>query len=187
VQTAARAPLCSLLFSGFFGGANEGALARKDKPRAKTIPVNRPEHLIFAKIQIINKGSLLKWINIKSTRINCLGPLGPLPPSDFSSWLQPSNPWRSLAQFVSRHHKQSGLRRNPRVFLYLRWAGRPSHMMWYSEQGYFMLIFFELISALYFLAPLNSCFYFQAIYNSAFTFLSLHFSTFYSLSFLFHF
>jgi len=24
---------------------NEGVLARKDKPRAKTIPVNRPEHL----------------------------------------------------------------------------------------------------------------------------------------------
>ena len=37
------APLCSLLFSSVFDGANEGALARKDKPRAKTIPVNRPE------------------------------------------------------------------------------------------------------------------------------------------------
>jgi len=33
------------LFSGVFDGANEGALARKDKPRAKTIPVNRPEDL----------------------------------------------------------------------------------------------------------------------------------------------
>ena len=48
MQTAARAPLCSLLFSGVFDGANEDALARKDKPRAKTIPVNRPEHHVFA-------------------------------------------------------------------------------------------------------------------------------------------
>ena len=52
MQTATRAPLCSLLFSGVFDGANEGALARKDKPRAKTIPVNRSEHNDIENIEV---------------------------------------------------------------------------------------------------------------------------------------
>jgi len=42
---AARAPLCSLLFRYSRTEQNEGALAREDKPRAKTIPMNRREHL----------------------------------------------------------------------------------------------------------------------------------------------
>ena len=42
---AARAPLCSLIFRYSQTEQNKGALAREDKPRAKTIPVNRREHL----------------------------------------------------------------------------------------------------------------------------------------------
>jgi len=38
VQTAARAPICSLLFQVSQTERNEGALARKDKPRAKDDP-----------------------------------------------------------------------------------------------------------------------------------------------------
>jgi len=43
---AVRAPLCSLLFRYSQTEQNEGALARKDKPRAKTVPVNRREHIM---------------------------------------------------------------------------------------------------------------------------------------------
>ena len=43
VQTAARAPLCSLLFRYSQTEQNEGALAREDKPRTKTTLVNRRE------------------------------------------------------------------------------------------------------------------------------------------------
>ena len=53
------------------------------------------------------------------------------------------------------------------------------------EQSYFILICFELISELYFLAPLNSCFYFQAIFNSTFTFLSFTFRHFLFISIFF--
>jgi len=61
---------------------------------------------------------------------------------------------------------------------------KSTHIMWYSEQGYFMLICFELISALYFIAPLNSCLYIQANLNSAFTFLPFTFRlSFCSLAF----
>ena len=44
VQTAARAPLCSLLFRYLQTERNEGAIAREDKPRTKTTLVNRREH-----------------------------------------------------------------------------------------------------------------------------------------------
>ena len=67
-------------------------------------------HLIFSNPNH-NKVSLLKWINIKSTHINSLGPSSPLPHSNFSSWLQSSNSWRRLAQFISWHHEPSGLHR----------------------------------------------------------------------------
>jgi len=43
VQTAARAPLCSLLFRYSETEQNEGALAREDKPRIKTTQINRRE------------------------------------------------------------------------------------------------------------------------------------------------
>jgi len=45
VQTAARAPLCSLLFRYSQTEQNEGALAREDKTRIKTTQVNWREHL----------------------------------------------------------------------------------------------------------------------------------------------
>ena len=55
VQTAARAPLCSLLFRYLQTERNEGAIAREEKPRTKTTLVNRREQLIFINIiHIIN-------------------------------------------------------------------------------------------------------------------------------------
>ena len=65
----------------------------------------------------------------------------------------------------------------------LKWTTlKSTHIMWYLEHGYFVLIGFELISTLYFLAPLHSCFYLQAISIPPILSCHLHFHNFYSLS-----
>ena len=53
MQTAARAPLRPLLFRYSQTEQNEGALAREDKPRAKTVPVNWREQVNLIKLAMI--------------------------------------------------------------------------------------------------------------------------------------
>ena len=73
VQTAARARLCSLLFRYSQTEQNKGALARDDKPRAKTIPVNRREHDLisweFIYYMLGRLGFCGKWIGWIKNRL----------------------------------------------------------------------------------------------------------------------
>jgi len=62
VQTAARAPLCPLLFRYSQTEQNEGALAREDKPRTKTTLVNRREQLFISAVISNSRICIFFWM-----------------------------------------------------------------------------------------------------------------------------